>query len=64
MERRDINQEFLSAMSQQLQISSLFSAFALVALCLFARVGVEERSSFAAGEGPATQVMTSVAAKG
>lgn len=28
-----------SFMSQQLQISSLFSAFALVCLCLFARAG-------------------------
>ena len=51
-------------MSQQLQISSLFSAFALVALCLFARVGVNDSVPLASGEGPIVQVLSAAAAKG
>lgn len=48
----------LSIMSQQLQISSLFSAFALVCLCLFARVGGDSELRFGSGEGPIVQVLT------
>lgn len=45
-------------MSQQLQISSLFSAFALVTLCLFARAGGDGELHFAASNGPIVQVLT------
>jgi|GEM_PF-4233159 len=52
-----------SAMSQQLQISSLASAFALVCLCLFARVGAADNAPLSTSEGPVVQ-MVSVVAKG
>lgn len=45
-------------MSQQLQISSLFSAFALVCLCLFARAGSDSELHLTAGDGPIVQVLT------
>ena len=44
-------------MSQQLQISSLFSAFALVCLCLFARAGSDNDLRLLASEGPIVQVL-------
>ena len=50
-------------MSQQLQISSLASAFALVCLCLFARVGAADSAPLGTSEGPVVQ-MVSVVAKG
>lgn len=45
-------------MSQQLQISSLFSAFALVFLCLFARAGSDSELRLVPGEGPIVQVLS------
>lgn len=49
-------------MSQQLQISSLFSAFALVCLCLVARAGGEWGGEgevrLGAGAGPIVQIVT------
>ena len=58
------SQDSPSAMSQQLQISSLVSAFALVCLCLFARAGVDSDVQVASGDGPIVQVLSVAAAKG
>ncbi|WP_161782131.1 hypothetical protein [Erythrobacter longus] len=44
-------------MSQQLQISSLFSALALVCLCLIARAGGEGELHIGNGDGPIVQVI-------
>lgn len=51
-------------MSQQLQISSLFSAFALVCLCLFARAGIEGGMPIGSGNGPIVQVLSVVLPQG
>ena len=45
-------------MSQQLQVSSLFSAFALVCLCLFARAGGEAELRLGDEHGPIVQVLS------
>lgn len=45
-------------MSHQLQISSLFSAFALVTLCLIARAGIDSEMRIGSGEVPIVQVLT------
>lgn len=45
-------------MSQQLQISSLFSAFALVCLCLFARVSGDSELRLGSDNGPLVQVLS------
>jgi hypothetical protein len=50
-------------MSQQLQISSLFSAFALVCLCLFARAGVDADVQMGSGNGPIVQMLSVVLAQ-
>lgn len=47
-------------MSQQLQISSLFSALALVCLCLFARAGGDGELRLGGDNGPIVQVLTLV----
>ncbi len=44
-------------MSQQLTLSSLFSAFALVCLCLVARAGAD-RDMQISHNGPVAQVMS------
>lgn len=44
-------------MSHQLQISSLFSALALVCLCLFARAGGEGELHIGSGNGPIVQMI-------
>ncbi|WP_298309062.1 hypothetical protein [uncultured Erythrobacter sp.] len=48
-------------MSQQLQISSLFSALALVCLCLFTRADGDGELRLAKGEGPIVQMLTQAA---
>jgi hypothetical protein len=55
--RRSLKGSKAKFMSQQLHISSLFSAFALVCLCLFARAGSDSELRLAAGEGPIVQVL-------
>jgi len=45
-------------MSQQLHISGLFSALALVCLCLFARAGSEGELRLGSGDGPIVQVLS------
>jgi hypothetical protein len=45
-------------MSQQLQISSLFSMLALVCLCLVARVGGDAEFQLASDDRPIVQVLT------
>lgn len=47
-------------MSQQLQISSLFSVFALVCLCLFARASGDSELHIGSGEGPIVQILSQI----
>ncbi|MEP0392752.1 MAG: hypothetical protein ABJ205_11230 [Erythrobacter sp.] len=47
-------------MSLQLQKASLFSAFALVCLCLFARADNDDRVHFGGSNGPIVQILTQI----